>query len=176
MTLHATPRFGQSRFIRASYLRTFIFGVEDGLVSTVGLLSGIAIAGTPRATIFLTGLVLIFVEGFSMAVGSFLSESSAEEFLEKKERAGTKLSLLAGVLMFASYVGAGFIALAPYLFLPVSPAFYLSVILSLIALLGLGVIGGKLSQVSLTKSGIKMVAVGGVAILVGIVVGRLVQM
>ena len=62
-----------------SYFRNFIFGVEDSLVSTVGLLSGIAIADVPGHTIFLTGVVLIFVEAFSMAAGTFLSEYSAEE-------------------------------------------------------------------------------------------------
>ena len=55
----------------ALYLRNFIFGVEDSLVSTVGLLSGVAVANVDQATIFLTGMVLIFVEAFSMGVGSF---------------------------------------------------------------------------------------------------------
>jgi VIT1/CCC1 family predicted Fe2+/Mn2+ transporter len=50
------------------YLRNFIFGVEDSLVSTVGLLSGVAVAGVASRTILLTGVVLIFVEAFSMAV------------------------------------------------------------------------------------------------------------
>lgn len=30
--------------MQATYFRNFIFGVEDSLVSTVGLLSGVAIA------------------------------------------------------------------------------------------------------------------------------------
>jgi len=64
----------------AVYVRNFVFGVEDSLVSTVGLLSGIASAGASTATIFLTGTVLIFVEAFSMAVGSYLSEESVEEY------------------------------------------------------------------------------------------------
>ena len=63
---------------RVSYLRNFVFGVEDSLVSTVGLLSGIAIAGMNRESIFATGVVLIFVEAVSMAAGSFLAETSAE--------------------------------------------------------------------------------------------------
>ena len=52
------------------YFRNFIFGVEDSLVSTVGLLSGVAIAGVPSRTILLTGVVLILVEAFSMAAGA----------------------------------------------------------------------------------------------------------
>ena len=41
-----------------TYLRSFIFGVEDSLVSTVGLLSGVAIANASRDTILLTGTVV----------------------------------------------------------------------------------------------------------------------
>ena len=71
----------QPRSVSASYIRNFVFGVEDSLVSTVGLLSGVAIAGVEQKYIFITGLILIFVEAFSMAVGSFLSEESAEKYI-----------------------------------------------------------------------------------------------
>ena len=56
----------------AHYFSSFIFGVEDSLVSTVGLLSGVAVAGVTRTDIFITGIILIFVEAFSMGVGNFL--------------------------------------------------------------------------------------------------------
>ncbi len=65
---------------RKVYLRNFVFGVEDSLVSTVGLLSGVAAAGVETKTIVLTGVVLIIVEALSMAVGSYLSEYSVEEY------------------------------------------------------------------------------------------------
>jgi len=61
------------------YLRNFIFGVEDSLVSTVGLLAGVAAAAISQSAIVTTGLVLIVVEGFSMGVGSFLTEETTEE-------------------------------------------------------------------------------------------------
>src|SRR3989344_3322331 len=91
----------------ALYLRNLVFGVEDGLVSTVGLLSGIAIAGVERDTIFLTGMVLIFVEAFSMAAGSFLSEFSAEEYALQREVSG-RTPFFNGLIMFWSYLLAGF--------------------------------------------------------------------
>ena len=50
-----------SRGFFALYTRSFIFGVEDSLVSTTGLLAGIATAGVPPATIFLSSVFLIFV-------------------------------------------------------------------------------------------------------------------
>jgi VIT1/CCC1 family predicted Fe2+/Mn2+ transporter len=102
-----------------TYVRNIIFGVEDSLVSTVGLLSGIAVAKVTNRTIVLTGLVLIFVEGFSMGVGSLLSEHSVEQ-LELKGEAKLETSAGGAVAMFLSYFAAGFIPLAPYVFSDIS--------------------------------------------------------
>lgn len=156
----------------ATYVRNFIFGVEDSLVSTVGLLSGVAVAGLPKRDIFLTGIVLIFVEAFSMGVGSYLSESSAEEFTGAKK----SLSLQGSLIMFFSYFAAGFIPLAPYIIFAVIPAFLISVLLSLVALFILGAVSSKFFKTDhTTRHGIKMLIIGGLAIAVGIVVGKLVN-
>lgn len=154
----------------ALYVRNFIFGVEDSLVSTVGLLSGIAIADVPRATIFLTGMVLIFVEAFSMAVGSFLSEHSSREFLTQSAAVGWP-SFVAGIIMFASYFISGFIPLAPYLMLSVGVAFWVSIGFSLVALFILGLIGGGIANVSIFRSGMRMLVLGGAAVIIGVLVG-----
>lgn len=158
--------------ISASYLRNFVFGIEDGLVSTVGLLSGIAITGVPKSTIILTGLVLIFVEAFSMAVGSLLSEHTAEDYLKQSE-APFGHSLKSGLVMFFSYLFAGFIPLFPYLVLLVQNAFWLSMVFSLITLFVLGVIGARISNVNVWRNSTRMVVIGGIAILIGVLVGRL---
>lgn len=154
-----------------TYVRNFIFGVEDSLVSTVGLLSGIAIADVPRTTILLTGMVLIFVEAVSMAAGSFLSESSAESYVSKHE-APLRSSVSASLIMFFSYFLAGFVPLSPYLLLPVSSAFPVSIVASLIALFVLGALSARMSQTRLIRSALRMLIIGGVAIAVGIIVGR----
>ena len=53
------------------FVRNFIFGVEDSLVSTLGFLAGIAVAGIATRELVTSGIVLILVEAFSMGVGSF---------------------------------------------------------------------------------------------------------
>lgn len=163
--------FSGHNFSSASYLRNFIFGVEDSLVSTVGLLSGVAITGAETRTIFVTGIILIFVEAFSMAVGSFLSEHSADEFMQKTETSFRQPLFLGGV-MFISYFVAGFIPLLPYVFFPINLAFWYSIGLSLFALFVLGVVSAKLSKISFIKSGVRMLIVGGIAIAVGVLVGQ----
>lgn len=146
------------------YLRNFIFGVEDSLVSTVGMLSGIASAGVAKENIFIAGIVLIFVEAFSMGIGSYLSES----FTEKSRK-----SAVGGVVMLFSYFFAGFIPLSPYLFLPISQAFWISIALSLIALLALGFISAKISKLDPISQSLKMLTLGGLAIIIGVVVGKI---
>jgi VIT1/CCC1 family predicted Fe2+/Mn2+ transporter len=156
-----------------SYFRNFIFGVEDSLVSTVGLLSGVAIAGMPVETIFLTGVVLIFVEAISMAAGSFLSESSAEEFANRADKNGSK-TCFAAFVMFVSYFISGFIPLAPYLMFAPAVALPVSIGISILALAILGAVTARLSKVSLAKSALRMASIGGLAILVGTLVGHFV--
>lgn len=157
---------------RVAYFRNFVFGVEDSLVSTVGLLSGVAIAGMSSREILVTGLVLIFVEGISMAAGSFLSESSAEELATKKD-AVSEQSYIASFIMLVSYIVSGFIPLAPYLFLSVTAAFPVSIAVSLIALFLLGTLSGALSRTHFLKSALRMMLIGGLAIGVGIGVGNI---
>ena len=64
-------------------LRDAVFGTQDGLISTLGALTGIA-AGTQNAeAVVIAGLVIITVESLSMAAGSYLSSKSQREYLER---------------------------------------------------------------------------------------------
>lgn len=161
MKLHVAPL----------YFRNFIFGVEDGLVSTVGLLSGVAAAGVERETIVLTGVVLILVEGLSMGAGVFLSESSAQEYAHSSE--AVPQSLWASTIMFFSYFAAGFVPLFPYIFFPAPLAFQLSIGFSLLALFALGAFSGKLSHRTMFKTALRMALIGGAAIAAGVGAGML---
>ncbi|MBI5456964.1 VIT1/CCC1 transporter family protein [Candidatus Kaiserbacteria bacterium] len=161
----------QSTRSNVSYFRNFIFGVEDSLVSTVGLLSGIAIAGVARDALLVTGTVLICVEAISMAAGSFLSESSAETWEEHSDKISWE-PYVASFVMFASYFVSGFIPLFPYIVFEESFAFWTSIGASLGALVVLGFSGGRISRTSVSKSILRMLVVGGAAIAVGVAVGR----
>lgn len=163
----------QIRGISTTHFRNVVFGVEDSLVSTVGLLSGVAIADVERATIILSGVVLICVEAVSMAAGSFLSESSARSYAAQREQP-LRPSVASGAIMFFSYFLAGFIPLTPYLFLNTAVAFPSSIGASFLALFVLGAVSAHLSGVNIAQSGLRMLVVGGLAIAVGMVVGRMI--
>lgn len=152
------------------YLRSIIFGITDSLVSTVGLLAGISVAGAPHRTIALTGIVYAFVEAFSMAVGNFLSEESAEEYAAKAP-VSNGLPLLAGTVMFVSFALASFIPIVPYLFLGDPYALYTSIALSIAALFGTGLLSARIAKLPLFVRGVRMALLGGAAIGIGIIVG-----
>lgn len=154
------------------YVRNFIFGAEDSLVSTVGLLAGIASAGMARPEIIITGIVLIFVEAFSMSVGSFLSERVTEEssphYIEQESPSG-----LAAVIMFVSYFLCGLIPIFPYWVADVGRAFWWSIFASLLALAVLGFMSAKILKTKILKNILRMAVLGGLAIGLGVAVGIL---
>jgi VIT1/CCC1 family predicted Fe2+/Mn2+ transporter len=156
------------------YIRNIVFGISDSLVSTVGLLSGIDVSGTSRQIIVLTGIVYAFVEAFSMAVGSFLSEQSTEEYDVKGEVPDGK-PFLAGIVMFVSFILASFIPIVPYLFAGLTAALWISVTLSIVALFIVGLISAKIDKVNILKHAVKIALLGGAAIVIGVIVGRFIK-
>jgi VIT1/CCC1 family predicted Fe2+/Mn2+ transporter len=156
------------------YLRNIIFGISDSLVSTVGLLAGIDASGTTKEVIVLTGIIYAFVEAFSMAVGSFLSEESAEQYASKSATTDSK-PIIAGVIMFVSFVLAAFIPIIPYLFLNIAPALWLSIASSIIALFVVGIVSARFAKINPWSQGSKTALLGGAAIVIGVIVGKLVK-
>ena len=68
----------------AEVLREVVFGMEDGMVSTLGSITGIAVGSGNHFTVILAGVVIVAVESISMGIGSYLSNRSQEELEERK--------------------------------------------------------------------------------------------
>jgi predicted membrane protein (TIGR00267 family) len=64
-------------------LRDAVFGTQDGLISTLGALTGIAAGTQSGEAVVIAGFVIIVVESLSMAAGSYLSSKSQREYLER---------------------------------------------------------------------------------------------
>jgi VIT1/CCC1 family predicted Fe2+/Mn2+ transporter len=71
-------------------IREFVFGIQDGLISTVGLLSGMQAAGSNRFTILMAGTASVLAGAFSMSAGAYLSSKAEKEIFdyELKKEAG----------------------------------------------------------------------------------------
>jgi len=212
-------------------LREVIFGMEDGMVSTLGSITGIAIGSNNHTTVILAGVVIISVESISMGIGSYLSNRSQEEMEERKiteekeelknfpreekeelyqmylkdgwsndlaiqmseEASKNKelilkemtthelkisdnrktLSIKGGFSMFFAYILGGIIPLSSYLFLPIKSALPLSIIITLIGLFVLGLGTTKFTKQPLIKSSLKILILGSIALMVGLIAGIL---
>jgi len=63
-----------------SNIREIIFGAEDGFVSTLGLVLGMAGATNDSRVVIIAGAVYVVAEAFSMAAGTYLSSKAEKEF------------------------------------------------------------------------------------------------
>ena len=71
--------------IQKEYLRSVLFGIEDSLVSTTGLIAGLSVGAENKRIVVLGGLVAIVIESVSMAAGEYLSDDAVQE-LDKLKR------------------------------------------------------------------------------------------
>ncbi|MBI5414733.1 VIT1/CCC1 transporter family protein [Candidatus Peregrinibacteria bacterium] len=71
------PDFQHRSKVRiASTMKEIVFGMEDGMVSTLGAITGIATGSQDHSIVLLSGFVIIAVESISMGIGSYLSNKS----------------------------------------------------------------------------------------------------
>lgn len=69
---------------QSGIIREGIFGVNDGLVATIGLVSGEALSGQNHAAVLIAGLSAVGANMVSMAVGSYLATVSENDFMKKE--------------------------------------------------------------------------------------------
>ncbi|MCL4495846.1 MAG: VIT1/CCC1 transporter family protein [Firmicutes bacterium] len=67
-------------------LREAIFGVNDGLVATVGLVSGEALSHQPHGSIVIAGLSSVGAAMVSMSMGSYLATTSQNDWVRQQIR------------------------------------------------------------------------------------------
>lgn len=213
-----------------SAIREIVFGMEDGMVSTLGAITGIAVGSQDRFSVILAGMVIIAVESISMGIGSYISSSSERDVIKRKlheekteiedfpheekqelkeiyikdgwpislagkmvetasqnkelmlkEMAAHELNIPVidkahpwrnGVFMFFAYVIGGLIPLFSYFLLSMSQAIYISIIVTLLGLFILGVATTKYTKAHWAKMGLRIMALGGVALIVGYLIGK----
>jgi VIT1/CCC1 family predicted Fe2+/Mn2+ transporter len=79
-----TERESWHRLGRGGALRAGVFGANDGLVSNLSLLLGVAAAGAERSTLMVTGLAGLFAGALSMAVGEYSSVATQRDLLHRQ--------------------------------------------------------------------------------------------
>jgi VIT1/CCC1 family predicted Fe2+/Mn2+ transporter len=214
-----------------SEIREAVFGAQDGLISTLAVVSTVGGATGESFPVLVAGLASALAGIFSMSAGEYMSSKSQREIFEAQiaqeeqevnERPGeaeaevafllqaeglapasarrvaqelstSKRVLLktmvekelglavdddASPLRGAAVMGSSFglaalVPIAPYVFLPVSVAVYVSVALTAFMLFGMGALKSRWTRGHWLRSGLEIFALGAFAGVAGYLFGTL---
>jgi VIT1/CCC1 family predicted Fe2+/Mn2+ transporter len=68
------------------YIGDLVYGGLDGIVTTFAVVSGVAGAELGSQIVLILGLANLFADGFSMAIGAYLSLRSEQEYYEREKQ------------------------------------------------------------------------------------------
>lgn len=156
--------------IHEDYLRSGMFGLQDGLVSTTGVVVGISTGVEDKAIIILASLVAVTVEATSMAAGQYSSEKAVHQM--DKTGKHTDSLLIGAIIMFLAYFLAGMIPITPTLLLTQPEARIVAVAAALVGLFIVGFIKGHVVKEKPLRSAAELLIIGGLATLIGLLVGH----
>lgn len=156
--------------VHEDYLRSAFFGLQDGLVSTTGVVVGISAGVNDRNIVLLASLVAVTVEASSMAAGQYSSEKAVHQMNKVPSRHQDSL-LIGALIMFFAYLGAGMIPILPVIIVGPPTSSYFGVTFALMGLFLVGYIRGKLTGEKPFRNAIELLVIGGTATFVGLVVG-----
>ncbi len=75
---------GRRRGVSGNALRAAVLGANDGLVSNLSLVMGVAGAGLNSRTVLITGVAGLLAGAFSMAMGEWISVQSSRELHQRQ--------------------------------------------------------------------------------------------
>jgi vacuolar iron transporter family protein len=162
----------------ANTIRAGVFGVQDGIVSTFGLVMGVAGAQVSPETVLIAGIAGAFSGAVSMGAGEYVSVKVQHELLAAHRGAladgtGNVDPFRAAVANSGLFVLGAMFPLAPFLALVGLPAVVVSTLLSVVALFVTGALLTRLTRRSPLRSGLRMLVIGGGAGVLGYLVGSL---
>ena len=121
------------------YIGDFVYGANDGIVTTFAVVAGATGALLSPGVVIILGLASLGADAFSMGASNFLAIRSEKELeIKKKVQNGQEAPhndvvtpLQHGAVTFVAFMIAGMAPLVPYLFsLPASQQFFISSILA----------------------------------------------
>lgn len=159
--------------LHEDYIRSAFFGLQDGLVSTTGVVVGISAGVNDRAIVILASLVAVSVEASSMAAGQYSSEKAVHQM----DRTGrhTDNLLVGALIMFVSYLLAGMVPIVPVLLVGPPVSSYYGVAFALIGLFITGWARGHITKESPLKNAVELLIIGGTATAIGLAVGYILK-
>jgi vacuolar iron transporter family protein len=159
--------------IHEDYVRSLMFGLQDGLVSTTGVVVGISSGVSDKSIIILASLVAVTVEATSMAAGQYSSEKAVHQM--DKTGKHTDSLVIGALIMFFSYLLGGLVPIIPTILFTQPLAKELAIILAFIGLFLVGYVKGHYVKIAPLRSAIELFVIGAFAAAVGLVVGNILK-
>ncbi len=164
--------------IQTTYLPEFVYGAMDGAVTTFAVVAGTVGASLSPAIVIVLGFANLFADGVSMAGSNYLSTKSEQDLAKPGEK--TKDPVKTALMTLVAFILVGFIPLLSFvvaIFIPklASYEFPISIALTGIAFILIGVERVRLSGTPLVKSVAQSLAIGGGAAFISYYVGYFLQ-
>lgn len=178
--MSVVPKSFLERFKEGVYIGDFVYGANDGIVTTFAVVAGATGALLSSGVVVILGLASLVADALSMGASNFLAIRSEKELERKKKReAGGELPhndvitpIQHGVVTFGAFIVAGIVPLLPYLMdLAKSQQFLISSVLAAVTFFMVGGIRTFITGGSFLKAGVEMLLVGGVAASVAFSIG-----
>jgi len=151
------------------FLKDIVFGIEDGLITPLGVVLGVATSGAPNSIVILAGLAATFSNAVSMAAGDFLS---TEYQLEAYRRVRAKqMAVQSASLMFIGTL-SGILVVAPFALLKGNAATLASLFIAILGLFVTGALVTRITKRNWVRHGLQMVVIGIAAAGIGFLIGR----
>lgn len=159
--------------LHEDYLRSLMFGLQDGIVSTTGVVVGISTGVSDKSIIVLAALVAVTVEASSMAAGQYSSEKAVHQM--DKNGKHTDNLYIGTFIMFVAYLIGGLFPIVPILAFDQPIARVVAIICAFVGLFIVGYIKGYLVEHRPLRSAIELFIIGSITTAVGIIVGYLLK-
>ena len=162
--------------IARHYVRELIYGANDGIITTFAVVAGVAGGGLSLQVVLIIGAANLFADGLSMAVGNYLSIRSHESVLETQDLPEEEaFPFRHAVATFLAFATAGSLPLMPYMFKALTlDRFALSIVLTFLAMFGVGASRALIANVRWWRAGLEMSALGAMVAALAYVSGALV--
>lgn len=161
------------KLIHEDYIRSLMFGLQDGIVSTTGVVVGISIGVENKAIVILAAFVAVMVEATSMAAGQYSSEKAVHQM--DKTGKHTDSLIMGALIMFVAYLIGGMFSIIPTVMFDQPLARTIAIISAFSGLFIIGYLKGLFIEGSTIRSAIELFAIGGIATIIGLVVGILLK-
>ncbi len=165
-------------------LREFVYGGMDGAVTTFAVVTGAAGANLGARTILILGFANVFADGFSMAIGSYLSEKSDQDLSVSKgnsSRDDHESPVAASIATFVSFLLIGFIPLSVYTLDYIfgwelgNDALIWSILLTLVAFSAIGYLRGLITKMDKARTMLESLGLGLAAAVISYILGSFLE-